>query len=57
MGADGYIINPNEPIQAEVRCYRCSRFVSWVQPDLGHEGCLRDGHLAVSIEITNYEER
>ncbi len=59
MGADGFIVDPDQSYDVEVRCHQCSLTVYFGEaPNRDHARCVdADGRLPVSIEINNYEER
>jgi hypothetical protein len=59
MGADGYILDPDQPCMVEIRCHTCCGPVSEGRPSMGHKQCIsEDGRLFVNIETDdNYEVR
>jgi len=59
MGCDGYIENINEPINVEVRCYKCSGVIVLDDSESvkKHIVCSVDGRLSVDIDIDNYRSR
>ena len=58
MGADGFIVDPEQSYYVEIRCHQCGRVVRDGDPPIErHRECVRGGKLAVDVNIDNYEVR
>lgn len=59
MGADGFIVDPTEPVMCVLRCHTCGYSIrDGDTPITYHHECVGpDGRLAVNVDIDNYEER
>lgn len=57
MSADAKILEPDNPVTLEIRCYNCSNPVNKLDPIRGHTNCLsEDGQLYVNFDTENMEE-